>query len=196
MDDSAAIPDFLTHYYKRTSRPFRTLSDLSVEEVEAVIGRLQESGPLPFRLTQQQYMIKRRNIERIMRRAFVQKGGRPRRENPHYMVLGSFSLWETSEFEAVRIPLDHFASKIISFTFTDSFYAFERTSLHGKAIPPRPYHRQVFRREELPSLIDEYGLHAEKWKCDPQAEFDVYIEAQIWSDAPLKQYLRPESVDA
>jgi hypothetical protein len=196
MDDSAAIPEFLTHYYARTSRPFRTLSDLSAGEVEAVIGQLREIGSLPFRLTQQQYMVKRTNIERIMRRAFVQKGGFPTRENPHYMVLGTFSLWESPDFEAVRIPLGQFPSEVISFTYTDSFYAFESTSLRGKAIPPRPYHRQVFRSEELPSLIDESGLHAEKWKCDPQAEFDVYIEAQIWSDEPLKQYLQSECVDA
>jgi len=34
-------------------------------------------------------------------------------------------------------------------------------------------------------LVEEFGLPGERWRDEPERVFDVYVEAQIWDDAPL-----------
>ena len=51
----------------------------------------------------------------------------------------------------------------------------------------KPYRKQVYTLDELPELIDRYGLPQE-WNMDGTHGPDRYIEAQIWDDAPLQRY--------
>jgi hypothetical protein len=37
--------------------------------------------------------------------------------------------------------------------------------------------------------VELYGLPGDAWRNDPGRIFDVYIEAQIWSDTPVMQPL-------
>lgn len=175
------LPDFLTHYYRET--PFRSLTHLTDEEAAVVVDGLDCSSAADFRLTQPQYLRLRREVESKMRRLFVDKGGRPELEAPHYAVLGTAGVYEDDpRSRKLRLPLDAFEPALLSFTFTDSFFAFHDRNLRGVSIPKRPYHRQVFGIDELPALIDQYGWPGDRWKHEPDRRFDVYIEAQIWRE--------------
>ncbi len=185
----ASSGEFLTHYYRPHSRPFLSLSPLSDAEVAAVLGTLAGFEPLPFRLTHPSYLTERRRIEERMHELFLAKGGRPERRHPHYFVLGEFSLWESDGSRKVQIPLPRLPAALLSFTFTDSFFNFRAKNLRGVSIPRRPYHGQLFTREELPGAIRDHGLPGEAWRTDPERRFDVYVEAQLWGDEPVAAFL-------
>jgi hypothetical protein len=119
-----------------------------------------------------------------MRRQFETKGGQPERELPHYFVLGGFSLWESDGSSRAQIPLRSVESFAVSFTLTDSFFNYRRHNLRGVEIPRRPYHGQLFTLEELPAQLALHGPPGER-------RFDVYVEAQIWSDRPVSHLLAP-----
>ncbi len=85
-------------------------------------------------------------------------------------------------------PLREVATEVLSFTFTDSYFNFSERNLRGSAIPPRPYHGRVYQVDDLPALVDEFGLPGERWRHEPDRVFDVYIEAQIWDDASLAAF--------
>jgi hypothetical protein len=182
------LPEFLTHYYR--DQPFRSLSHITPEACDIVLANIAQNRSLDFRLTRADYLPRRRHIEQLMRDQFIAKAGRPKLPAPHYAILGTFSPYEDDpEQRSITIPVNAFRSNTLSFTFTDSFFAFSETNLRGIRIPSRPYHRQVFHLEELPALVDEHGLPGDRWRTDESRRFDVYIEAQIWDETPLKPYL-------
>jgi len=182
-----ALPDVLTHYYRDV--PFHTLSDLANEQVARVLEEIADRRLLEFRLTREEYLPRRREIESQMRARFVELGGGPVRRSPHYAILGTFSLYEDDpEWRSVSAPLNTVAAGVLSFTFTDSFFTFSERNLHGVVIPPRPYHGRVYLLDDLPELAQEYGLPGERWRHEEDRRFDVYIEAQIWDDGPLRAF--------
>jgi len=189
MPDSVVLPNVLTHYYRPFSRPLLSLSALSEQELLGVLEGLARQEPLPYRLTDPAYLSERRRLERLMRHQFETKGGRPEREFPHYFVLGEFSLWESDGSSRVQIPLRTVESVAVSFTLTDSFFNYRRHNLRGVEIPLRPYHGQLFALEELPAQLALHGLPGEAWRFHPERRFDVYVEAQIWSDEPVRHLL-------
>jgi hypothetical protein len=191
MSDPTGLPDVLTHYYRPFSRPLLNLSALSARELPGVLEALACQEPLPYRLTHPGYLAERRRMEGLMRSQFVAKGGRPERDFPHYFVLGEFSLWEADGSRRVQISLGAVASLAVSFTLTDSFFNYRRRNLRDVVIPRRPYHGQLFTLEELPAQLALHGLPGEAWRSDPDRRFDVYVEAQLWSDGPVAHLLAP-----
>ena len=89
--------DFLTHYY--VDEPFRTISDLTPSQTEQVLAEIAKRRKLEFRLSKSDYLPRRRRIEQAMRRGFIAKNGKPKREHPHYMILGTFAPWEEARPE-------------------------------------------------------------------------------------------------
>jgi hypothetical protein len=155
---------------------------LPEHEVARVLEQLAMHEPLPFRLTQPDYLPERRRIESRMHAQFLAKGGRPERAQPHYFVLGEFSLWEGDGSRRLQLPLAELPAACVSFTFTGSFFNYRSHNLRGVAIPPRPYHGELFTLAELPEQGERYGLSGDAWWTDPARRFDVYVEAQLWSD--------------
>lgn len=179
----------LTHYHRSFSKPLRSISALPADEQSAVLDALARHEPLPYRLTHHDYVSERHRIEAIMREQFTAKGGRIERDQPHYFVLGRFSLWEENGWSKVEVPLDSIPEHSVSFTMTDSFFNYRSTNLRGVAIPPRPYHGALFTRAELPAQLELHGSPGDAWRTDPTRIFDTYVEAQVWSDAPLRHLL-------
>ena len=179
----------LTHYYRPFSGPLRSLSALSDAELTSVLDRLAANEPLPYRLEQPTYLPERRRIEQAMKERFSEKGGCPQRSHPHYFVLGEFSLWEGDGSLKVRVPLEQVPPQWISFTLTDSFFNYRRTNFRGVPIPPRRYHDELFTLKELPEQLAAHDLPTEEWQTDPTRRFEVYVEAQIWCDEPVRQWL-------
>ncbi len=184
------LPETLTHYYRKVSRPFRTLSELAAERAADVINELSRKEPLPRRLTTPDYLPRRRQIEQTMRDQFVSKGGRPDRHTPHYMILGTWSHWEQEDgFDSVAIPLSAFDPEVISFTYPDSWVSFAGVMLSGEPLPRFPYHGQVYRLDELEPLVAEHDLPGERWRIEENRRMETYIEAQIWNDAIIGEFI-------
>lgn len=187
--DPGGSANLLTHYYRPFTRPLLSLSPLSDTQLEEVLGQLATSEPLPYRLTQPAYLPERREIERRMRARFIEKGGDPQLLHPHYFVLGEFSLWESDGSRKVQIALESVPPCWLSFTLTDSFFNYRPTSLRGIPIPRRAYHGELFTLAELPSQLAAHDLPTDAWRSDPERVFEVYVEAQVWSDEPVRRLL-------
>ena len=126
-----------------------------------------------------------------MRERFVQKGGEPELFRPHYFVLGEFSLWESDDSLKLQLPLASVPSRWLSFTLTDSVFNYRRTSLRGMAIPARGYHDELFTLAELEAQLEAHDLPTDEWLSNDARRFEVYVEAQVWSDEPVSRWLPP-----
>jgi hypothetical protein len=111
---------------------------------------------------------------------FVAKNGQPQRDTPHYMILGAcdwVKSWYANERE-VRVPLTAFDPCTVSLTVGDSFPAMR----YGDG---KPWRGQVYTLDDLPEIVRLYGL-PQDWNLDGKRGPDRYIEAQVWSDEPLR----------
>jgi hypothetical protein len=48
----------------------------------------------------------------------------------------------------------------------------------------------LFTLEELPLQLATHDLPTSRWAADPARQFEVYVEAQIWSDQPVRHLQR------
>jgi hypothetical protein len=175
-------PDFLCHYYEAAIGPFVNLSDLPPADAEQRLARIRREGRIFASQRADDYLAIRWELEDRVRALFLEKGGAPVRQRPHYMVVGAcpwLLAWYV-EGRELRIPLAAFAPEQVSFTYGDTFPAMR----YGDG---KPYRRQVYVLNELPDLIRQFGLPQE-WNPDGRYGPDRYIEAQIWNDAPLRVY--------
>jgi hypothetical protein len=178
------LPDYLSHYYEDSDGPFRNLSDLPLAEAEGILEEIRKSAGGRFASQRKtDYLAVRRNLEEQVRNLFIAKGGRPRRERPHYLILGTCP-WLISWYphgRELRIPLMAFSAEIVSFTYGDTFPAMRFQD--GK-----PYRGQVYTLAEILGLIEQYGL-PQDWNAEGKLGPDRYIEAQVWADEPLEPYI-------
>jgi hypothetical protein len=178
------IPDYLSHYYEADRGPFVSLSNLPPEEAELIQEQIRREGKVFASQRKADYLQIRRELEDQVRALFITKGGRPVCQRPHYMILGSCP-WLLDWYQAgceLRIPLSKFDPGRVSFTYGDTFPAMRFRD--GK-----PYRGQVYRLDEIPALVETYGMPQE-WNRDGSLAPERYIEAQVWSDEPVKPYLR------
>jgi len=174
----------LYHYYETAHGPFRSLSTLEPGEAEAVLERIRQAGGVFASQRPPEYLARRREIEARIRLALIEKGGRPERLTPHYLIVGA-AAWVRSWYRfpgEVRIPLRAFKAHALSFTYGDSFPAMRFQD--GK-----PYRGQVYTLAELPGVIDVYGL-PQVWNPDGRLGPERYIEAQVWDDEVLREYIQ------
>ena len=199
-----AIPDFLTHYYRNPMGPFLCLADLDPVARERILAGMKEEHTIgPWRFSDPLYMEECCRVNELVRARFIAKGGRPKRRNPHCAVLGTSSWIEeiAPGCRKVVIPLSKLDSDIVSFTYPDSgisFYFAIKTAEEARPYTHlrKPFHEQVFRIEELESLVAEYGLPRERWREDETYKYHYYIEAQIWDDESLRAFIEnPSSED-
>ena len=177
------MPDFLSHYYEAGRGPFRNLSDLPPDEAEVILENIRQKGDVFASKRVKDYLDIRRGLEDKVRELFIKKGGKPQRQRPHYMILGDCS-WLQKWYldgQELRIPLASFQPEIVSFTYGDTFPAMRHQD--GK-----PYREQIYTLDELPELVRLYGLPQE-WNGEGKHGPDRYIEAQVWADEPIKQFL-------
>jgi len=186
----------LSHYYRKGKHPFESMSYLSDDEAERVGRSLLEENPDAFRRFRKfpTYWPRRRQTDRWVRTEFQKKGGKPVEPYPQYMVLGTSqyiaALGTDGGYIELRIPLTEFDPKEISFTYSDcmvSLYLSEHDT-------DKPYfnpdiHGKVFTLPEILDVVKVHGIPNGEWETDPTKSFDFFIEAQVWSFRPLKQYI-------
>ncbi|MHB0858127.1 MAG: hypothetical protein ACYC5M_11230 [Anaerolineae bacterium] len=170
------VPDTLCHYYEAARGPFRSLSDLPLDEAERVQAGLRQTGVTFASRRAADYLSVRRALEERVRRAFIDKGGRPVRERPLYFTLGPCPWLLSWYLEGAELALSLRAlhAETVSFTYGDTFPAMRYQD--GK-----PTRGQVYTVDELPDLIRRFGLPQ---LCNPEGLTgpDRYIEAQVWAE--------------
>lgn len=186
--------EYLTHYYKKGSMPFRSLSALPESEALKIMEGLSDDSPLFARFkTPMQYMETRRETEQWLRYRFMEKGGRPTEAYPLYAVLGRSSWIEnhTSNMDMtqIQIPITIFHEREISFTYPDSMVS----HWLGKDQPPEhyqpEYHGVIFTLSEAQSLINQLGWPEGRWNKSLPEEVAPYLEAQIWNHNVLREFV-------
>nr|WP_145994349.1 hypothetical protein [Mesorhizobium loti] len=190
--------DFITHYHPAQDPPFRNLSDAPEDALPAILEGLAArrlSGSK--RVFGRRYMPFRRQTEAKLKRLFMEAGGRPQREAPHYFILGG-SEWFANLYpdtKSVRLPLSALNPATTSFTYPDSAVSMRLGPDFGLPVDPvRPYHEKVFRLGELEGVLEQFGLPKDEPDEDAYAdyhlkEFERYIEVQVWSDDPVAAWL-------
>ena len=141
-------------------------------------------------------MALRRLTEARLRALFIEAGGTPERVAPHYFVLGDSPWYQhlATRTQQVQLPLSALPPDKTSITFPDSFTAMELGTEFGLVQQPKPYHGRLFLLDELPALVEQFGIpspawndeHEKSWTSWPQ---EAYVEVQLWSDEPVLSYL-------
>lgn len=178
--------EYLFHYYERTTGPFRNLSELAKKDALAVLGRLKADNKVMAAHRNDGYLDRRHELEALARSIFVEKGGMPKREFPHYMIVGECR-WLRSWYRngaCVCIPLSDFDPNTLSFSYGDLFPTFSDRVSDG-----REYRRQVYTLAGIREVIRRYGL-PQAWNPDGALGPERYVEVHVWDDGPLSEYLR------
>jgi hypothetical protein len=176
-------PEMIVHYYEASKGSLQSLSDLRLEDAEAILQQIRHEGNVFASKRKIDYLSIRKTLEERIYQLFVEKGGKPKRLRPHYFTLER-CYWVKSWYchgREVQILLKMVDPNVISFTYGDSFPAMRYSD--GK-----PYRGQVYILEELSDLIAQYGL-PQVWNSEGKYGPDRYIEAQVWDDQPVKEYL-------
>jgi hypothetical protein len=106
-------------------------------------------------------------------------------ESPHYMVV-EHSPWLSTWFEQsdyLKIPIEEFDLRTLSFTYGDSMPTFSPRITDGKE-----YRKKVYTYEEILGIIEKYDL-PQKWNDDGAHGPERYIEVHVWSDETVKKYM-------
>jgi hypothetical protein len=178
-----SMPDFLTHYYENSTGPFSNLSMLPLEQAEQILEDIRRNRNRFASQRSSDYLEIRLKLEIKIRQLLEEKGGKPKLARPHYMILGTcpwLKGWYVDGRE-LQIKLASIPKECVSFTYGDSFPAMNYND--GK-----PYRGQVYVVSELTEVIQRYGLPQE-WNPDGKGGPERYIEAQVWDDTPLKEYI-------
>lgn len=182
MDEGRPLPAFVTHYYHDT--PFASLTDLDGADRARVISELKFPPEASHRFQSAFYFEQRLKYENQMYRQFVGKGGSPDRRRPYYAVLGRSEIWESITPRSIRIPLSRIPPEKVSFTYTDSWFAYVEREADGTINPRKPQYGTVYRLEELNQLFARYGWPGDRWKNEAEWQNDIYVEAQLWANDP------------
>ncbi len=176
----------LYHYYDLDHGAFRTISDLPDEQALALEAKIRADKPDSQCASRfSEYLHWRRHYEDILRDEFRKMGGRMERENPHYMVVEACPwLWSWYEKPAlVKIPLEAFDPRTISFTYGDSHPTFSPRCKDNKE-----YRKRLYDVDGIRDLIARYG-YPQEWNADGAFGPERYIEVQVWSDETIGKYV-------
>ena len=176
---------YLYHYFDKRSGPFRSVTQVPLEEGNSILDQMKNERPDSMCSKRDtDYIKKRSNCEAILRKEFASKGGMMDIASPHYMVV-EHSPWLSTWYEEgsfIKIPIEEFDTRKISFTYGDSMPTFSPRVNDGKE-----YRRKVYTYEEILEVIAKYGL-PQDWNDDGSKGPERYIEAHVWTDDPIRKY--------
>lgn len=178
--------EYIYHYYEKTVGPFVSLSGLPLDNAQNILDALIAENKTFAAKRSNTYLARRRELEQMVRRIFMDKGGKPQRSTPHYFVIGECPWLETwfQNPAYIKIPMSTINPLTISFTYGDTFPTFSE-----RIVNKPEYWGKVYLWEEIFELISRLGLPQDKWDSPVFAQ-PAYVEAQLWSDEPVKEYLK------
>jgi hypothetical protein len=84
---------YLYHYFERKVGPFVSLSGLQVEEAMKIQALLNiKNKTFHAGKRSEKYYERRKYLEQLVRTLFIEKGGQPIRETPHYGMFFFYPL--------------------------------------------------------------------------------------------------------
>lgn len=178
------IDVFLYHYFEKSKEPFLSLSALPMEEAVDIQTKLIAENKTFAAQRNERYLTRRKELEKLVYKLFIEKGGKPEKETPHYFVIGECK-WLATWYEQadyIKIPISEFDLQTVSFTYGDTFPTFSSNINDGME-----YRNTVYTYEETLKIIEKYGMPQDKWDKPVFAQ-PCYIEAQVWSDDPVLRY--------
>lgn len=136
-----------------------------------------------------------------------------RGENDDFFRKNGF--FSDQEPAKLQLPLAIFNSDMISFTYPDSMTSlnlvnppadtYELRSREDGQMPTleeideemrrfaesyrQPQHGQVFALSEIADVVKRYGMPGMRWQFESQWRSDRYIEAQVWDERPIWEFL-------
>jgi hypothetical protein len=195
--------DYLIHFYKKDTEPFRSLSALPDKEALQIMRDLYVEGAVFWERFKDpdQYLQMRRQIERWLHQEFIAKGGAPQQFYPIYMILGR-SKWMLTAVDPathattaeIQVPLSLFQECDISFTYPDSMVSLLVANQKESEYYLPDYHGKLFTLSEILSIVESNGLPGWKWGTNLPGFLANYIEAQVWNQKPLLDYRRLLSI--
>ena len=187
-------PDNITHYFRRGTPPFRSLSTLSDNKAVDIMNSLCDESLFGSRFKNPvQYLQNRRRSEKWVREEFILKGGQPILDYPIYFVLGE-SRWliehspDISLHTEIQICLSDFEEGDVSFTYPDSMISFRFGNEKPADFYLPEFHGKVFTRNEILSIVKSKGNPEKDWQTYLPPTLAPYIEAQVWNPNPLLKY--------
>jgi hypothetical protein len=191
------VIDYLIHYYRTGSQPFRSLSALPDDEAIEIMRGLYVPGSVIWERFKApaDYLHGRREVDAWLRREFIRLGGRPQEQHPIYMVLGR-SKWvermadpaTLATTSAIQVPLSILDEADVSFTYPDSMVSYFLVQQPDPEVYQPGYHGQVFTLTQIRAIVDEKGLPEEGWETRTAADVAHYVEAQVWNHRVLEEY--------
>jgi hypothetical protein len=175
---------FLYHYYEKAKGPLLSLSALPLNEADRIQSKLVSENKTFAAQRNENYLSRRRELEQIVYRLFIEKGGKPEKETPYYFVIGECP-WLATWYEQanyIKIPINEFDLHTVSFTYGDTFPTFSPNITDGME-----YRKKVYTYEEIVLIIEKYGMPQDKWDKPIYAQ-PCYVETQVWSDEPAMRY--------
>jgi hypothetical protein len=188
-------PTYITHYYRKGTPPFQSLSSLPEDQALGLMRLLADDTPFGARFKDpERYLQNRRTSEAWVRSEFIRIGGRPQLDYPIYFVLGE-SQWlvknapDRSLHQEIQISLTAFDEGDLSFTYPDSMISFWLGHDPTSVLYLPEFHGKVFTRREILALVDRMGDPEGGWGRNLPPELAPYIEAQVWNFDQLKGWL-------
>ncbi len=181
---------YLYHYFDKSKGPLLSLSALPLEEAVAIQSKLVSENKTFAAQRNDGYLLRRQELERVVHKLFIEKGGKPEKETPHYFVIGECPWLETwyEQADYIRIPINEFDLQTVSFTYGDTFPTFSPSVTDGME-----YRNTVYTYKGILEMIEKYGKPQDKWD-QPVFAQPCYVEAQVWSDEPVLRYRKDYNV--
>lgn len=185
---------FLYHYFNKEQGPFLSVTEMPFNLAKAFQENKQKENPKSVNPNIDWFLKTRYEMESKIREMFISIGGEPIRKAPFYMTLGEhpqLMTWYDNP-EYLKIPMEEFDIKMVSFTYGDSFPVFNKSLNDG-----REFWEKVYFYYDIVKIIDKYGYpeyieyDMGKWifpSDKPINQHLKYIEAHIWSDDVIKKY--------
>jgi hypothetical protein len=179
----SGIPNFIVHYNR--GEPFRSITSLPAHDWPETVKQLNETNAWGLaRFSDPNYLTQRLEVERHLRRNFIEKSGKPELEHPIYFFLGQHERFEEHERNrGYVIELADISPNAVSFTYGDSMLSFIE---HNRSLSGKPYENplceKVYRIEELQGLFSDRRFPS----VSP-----LRIEAQLWVIPPQEIVKRP-----
>jgi len=177
---------YATHYYRGDREPFQNLSEVEDGDVDAVLATLAGGSRRRFG---PRYLKLRQATEARARDLFIEAGGHPIRNHPHYFVLGR-SPWFAGLYDDphdVRVLLSELPPEATSFTWTDSITALGLGTHLGVPQPAEPGKRALYRLDQLGLSTADFPVPSsgDAYEGYQQQLLDHYVEIQLWTDEPV-----------
>lgn len=187
------IPSHITHYYLSDKAPFLNLSDLSDEAIKPIVEDLEQrrlDGKIK-RVFPDWYFPQRKEAEKNLLKAYIEKGGKPERKAPHYFCLGTSKGIEfgyNNDFKTIEIPIDLIENDLF-FSIGDTLFTFSKSYSEKIKWKNKWYQGKLYNYKETIEIIKQLGLDLDNPESLNQHKV-ACIEALIWSNNILNKALK------